>query len=68
MKSRKWLIFQLIQFMIFVAMEAFLMVRSTDGARAAQTYDIWFFNLAKFYIGLLAGEWIAFLTRQCRKK
>lgn len=69
MKSKGWILFQAIQFIIFLCVSMFLFVRTVDGHGAIQTSEakmISFVVWTIFYVFVLVIEWIVFLIT-CRK-
>ncbi len=71
MKGKGWIIFQIIQFLIFSAVSVFIFVRTVDGHGAEQTpYSRWisFAVWALFYAGLLVVEWMIFFFVRRSKK
>lgn len=72
MKSSKWKIFQIIQFILFLVVSVFLLVRKVDGSGAENTFDIAFLSFSiwlGFYLFLLALEYgIRFLTVVVKKE
>lgn len=72
MKHKKWMIFQILQFLFFLAGCLFFLARTVDGSGAIQTMEAHLVTLAVWgitYLGLLAIEWLAYglLTLSSRR-
>ncbi len=71
MKNKKWRMFQVIQFILFLSISVFLFFRKVDGSGAENTADVKLISLAiwlGFYLFVLAIEYGArFLTRIGKK-
>lgn len=64
MKNKGWMIFQILQLVIFLSMSLFLFLRGIDGHDTIQTLEIKFFSFAVwtvFYLGLLIVEWLIYI-------
>ena len=66
MKINKWRVFQVIQFVLFLAVSIFLFLRKVDGSGAENTTEVKWISFAiwlGFYLFVLALEYgIRFLT------
>ncbi len=70
MVSKRWKTFQIIQFIIFLFVSAFLFTRAVDGHGTVQTLEVKLISFAVwgiFYLGILAIEWlIYFIVRRSK--
>ena len=71
MKTNGFKVFQIIQFILFLAVSVFLFVRPVDGSGAENTIEVKLISFAVwlgFYLFLLAIEYgIRFLTKKKKK-
>ena len=71
MKNNKWRTFQVIQFILFLGVSAFLFFRKVDGSGAENTAEVKLVSIAiwlGFYLFVLAIEYgVRFLTRIGKK-
>lgn len=61
--SKRWKIFQIMQFVFFACISAFLFIRTVDGHGTVQTLEVKLISFAVwgiFYLGVLAIEWLAY--------
>ena len=70
MVSKRWKMFQIIQFIIFLCFSVFLFTRTVDGHGTVQTLEVKLISFAVwgiFYLGILAIEWlIYFIVRHSK--
>jgi len=63
--------FQIIQFVLFLCISAFLFVRTVDGHGTVQTLEVKLISFAVwalFYLGVLAIEWLIYcIVRHVKK-
>ena len=63
MENKGWRAFQIIQFVLFLCISAFLFVRTVDGHGTVQTLEVKLISFAVwalFYLGVLAIEWLIY--------
>ena len=61
MENKGWRTFQIIQFILFLCISAFLFIRTVDGHGTVQTLEVKLISFAVwalFYLGVLAIEWL----------
>lgn len=71
MKSKRWVTFQIVQFIVFLCFSVFLFVRPVDGHGAAQTLDAKLISFAVwgiFYLGVLVIDWLVYFAAHHSKK
>ena len=71
MKSKGWIIVQIVQLILFICFSVFLFTRTVDGHGAVQTAEIKLISFTVwgiFYLGVLAVEWlIYFIVRHFKR-
>ncbi len=70
MRNKGWVIFQIIQLILFLGFSIFLFTRTVDGHGAIQTLEIRLISFAVwgiFFLVILAVEWIIFFIARRRK-
>ncbi|MGY5200308.1 DUF3923 family protein [Bifidobacterium adolescentis] len=63
--------FQIIQFILFLCISAFLFIRTVDGHGTVQTLEVKLISFAVwalFYLGVLAIEWLIYCIVRHAKK
>lgn len=63
MENKGWRTFQIIQFILFLCISAFLFIRTVDGHGTVQTLEVKLISFAVwalFYLGVLAIEWLIY--------
>ena len=70
-ENKGWRAFQIIQFVLFLCISAFLFVRTVEGHGTAQTLEVKLIRFAVwalFYLGVLAIEWLIYcIVRHVKK-
>lgn len=70
MRNKGWIIFQVIQLLLFIGVSIFLFTRTVDGHGAIQTLEAKLISFAVwgiFFLVILAVEWIIFFITRRRK-
>lgn len=65
MVSKRWITFQIVQFVLFLCVSAFLFTRAVDGHGTVNTLEVKLISFAVwgiFYLGVLAIEWLAYFV------
>ena len=71
MENKGWRTFQIIQFILFLCISAFLFIRTVDGHGTVQTLEVKLISFAVwalFYLGVLAIEWLIYCIVRHAKK
>lgn len=71
MVGKSWMTFQIVQFVFFLFVSAFLFTRAVDGHGTVQTLEVKMISFAVwgiFYLGVLAIEWLAYFVVRCFKR
>lgn len=71
MKNKGWILFQCIQFLLFLGVIIFLLLREVDGHGAIQTFEARLASMivwGMFYFGFLIFEWVIYWIVQSIKK
>lgn len=67
MKNKTWKIFQIVQFIIFLLMSAWIWIRTVDGSGAVQTVEVKLISFGvwcAFYLFILLIEWGIYLGKK----
>ena len=70
-ENKGWRTFQIIQFILFLCISAFLFIRTVDGHGTVQTLEVKLISFAVwalFYLGVLAIEWVIYCIVRHAKK
>lgn len=71
MRNKGWVIFQIIQLLLFLGVSIFLFTRTVDGHGAIQTLEAKLISFAVwgiFFLVILAVEWIIFFNARRTKR
>lgn len=71
MRNKGWIIFQVIQLLLFIGVSIFLFTRTVDGHGAIQTLEAKLISFAVwgiFFLVILAVEWIIFFIARRTKR
>lgn len=71
MRNKGWVIFQIIQLLLFLGVSIFLFTRIVDGHGAIQTLEAKLISFAVwgiFFLVILAVEWIIFFIARRTKR
>ncbi|MFQ7111977.1 MAG: DUF3923 family protein [Anaerovoracaceae bacterium] len=71
MRNKGWVIFQIIQLLLFLGVSIFLFTRTVDGHGAIQTLEAKLISFAVwgiFFLVILAVEWIIFFIARRTKR
>lgn len=71
MRNKGWVIFQIIQLLLFLGVSIFLFTRTVDGHGAIQTLEAKLISFAVwgiFFLVILVVEWIIFFIARRTKR